>query len=75
MMNERFGMGCLLCFLGDWTLLILILLILVSFNRWFGIQLNPQFMGIDIKYVIESSTLWTWNSMFNLLETFWIPYT
>ena len=29
-MSERFSMGCLLCFLGDWIMLILILLILVS---------------------------------------------
>lgn len=25
------------------------------FNRWFGIQLNPQFMGIDLKYVMYPS--------------------
>lgn len=26
-------------------------------NRWFGIQLNPQFMGIDLKYVSHLSVL------------------
>lgn len=30
---------------------------LFYFNRWFGIQLNPHFMGIDLKYVIYSSLL------------------
>lgn len=30
----------------------LILLPFMSFNRWYGIQLNPQCMGIDLKYVI-----------------------
>ena len=24
-------------------------------KRWFGIQLNPQFMGIDLKYVMFPS--------------------
>lgn len=26
-------------------------------NRWFGIQLNPQFMGIDLKYVSHLSIM------------------
>lgn len=38
--------------------IIVILLPFLSFNRWFGIQLNPQFMGIDLKYV-------TWFSFFS----------
>lgn len=26
----------------------------LPFNRWFGVQLNPSFLGIDLKYVILS---------------------
>ena len=25
--------------------------LMTLFNRWLGVQLNPHFMGIDLKYV------------------------
>ena len=36
--------------------LILFFVFLFYYIRWLGIQLNPQFMGIDLKYVIHPSS-------------------
>lgn len=29
-------------------------MLITLFNRWLGVQLNPHFMGVDLKYVSNS---------------------
>ncbi|XP_022851447.1 delta(14)-sterol reductase-like [Olea europaea var. sylvestris] len=39
---------------------VLLLLLIMSFYRWFGIQLNPQFIGMDLKFFFVRAGMMGW---------------
>jgi hypothetical protein len=55
---------------------------LTLFNRWLGVQLNPHFMGVDLKYVTNLllHNIWVlWIQIFKLEQVclefcFWVDW-